>query len=104
MNRHPLRPCQTTVSSYDFYFQADRPPQFQWFCEGCREVSSGFATSAAAEMDGNNHAGLNDVAEDPERIDWDALVLEAERLAAEGEDVPEWFTAGDLARYEGRLP
>jgi hypothetical protein len=100
MSRHPNRRCETSVSSYEFFFQPDQRPQWQWFCEGCGAVRSGYATETAAEMDAANHTGLGEVQEDPDRIDWDALVREAEKLAAGSDGLPEWFTAGDLAAYE----
>lgn len=101
MSRHPHRRCETTVTPYEFYFRPDCPAQWQWFCDGCQQVRSGFATELAAEMDAANHRGLGDVQEDQERVDWDAYVREAEAEAlASGETLPPWFTAGDLAAFE----
>jgi hypothetical protein len=61
VSRHPNRPCRTAVSSYGFYFQPDRAPQWQWLCEGCGDLTSGFPTEAAAAIAGHNHEGLDAV-------------------------------------------
>lgn len=81
MSRHPNRPCQTTVSPYTSQFFPSRPPQWQWLCEGCGDITSGFATEAAAAIAGHNHEGL-DAVTNPDGEEIDRLArLRAEQAA-----------------------
>lgn len=89
MSRHPNRPCSTTVSSYQSHFFRDQPPQYQWLCEGCGDLTSGFLTEAAAEMAGLNHAGLGEITE-TETEEIDRITLLRAQQAAQADSLPDF--------------